>query len=276
MENKTINFRRNGIKKKGVSTASETSSQSGFDVHQLNQLLESLVPVGDTKIANLKGRDKDTFSKVVRIVENTVGTDYYRYVLESFNSHFDANSIMEPGTVKAYCVGCSAITSMSNSFPTCTPLCAGNAPSSEQSSCQFKTFIARKVDSGFILVLLNPSEGRTDNERALVFVDEKYVSGDEIPFSTSELGTLKEHGITEIKVFSHDSTMRNYRLIGERSFNIGELSHPRNPKPIETHVHANRHVNNNNDTMYIGGGILFALFILLLLLFVGYRRRRKA
>lgn len=264
---KTVNFRRSGTKKKGISSGSDTSSQVGFDTHQLNQLLQSLVPVGDTKIANLRGKDKENYSKVVRIVENTVGTDQYRYVLEAFNSHFDANSLMEPGTVKAYCVGCSAITSMSNSFPACTPLCAGNAPSSDQSSCQFKTFLARKVDTGFVLVLLNPTDTGTEGGRGLVFIDEKYVVNDIPPFSNSELGTLRSYGITEIKVFSHDSSMRNYRYVGERPFSIAEFSEPKatNRKVVQ---------EQSTDNLWLGGGIGLLLLFLLIAAFM-YKRRTR-
>ncbi len=217
------------------------------EILEVKNLISSLAEYRNVMIKNLPDDVRANFYIFVKHVNLLHSTKYYDEIRQCINEKFvNANGLI-PGTVGAYTMGC-----MSNNSTPCKVLCAGSAPTNNESTpCDVQVIWALIDDEGFTFYPLNEVESNKAN------INVSYETIGAFPgFTNDEKQKLNNMGINFVKLVNTDS---NNELF-ENHVPLSNIP----TRKVETFVNPESSIN----TSWLW--IIFAFIIIIIVIIVIY------
>ena len=237
-----------------------------IDVGELNTLVSRLRQNSHLYVKSLPrdvGRD---FRQLLTYVSLLHDTKQYLILHNIVSSHFRDVKDIVPGTIGAYCAGCSVDTSFQGDIQGCSAVCAGSMPPKDNdwSFCKNIVVLASFRDEHFYFTISKRGETHESRETAFIFVDfpnRRHFPG----FTEDEKSQLKKLGIKNVYLNGYGKDGRKYSGIENRMVSIDE---------IKTRDYPEDSITKNDNNFSESGLIVFTIVIILLLLFFVWRSRQ--
>nr|QBK89967.1 MAG: uncharacterized protein LCPAC101_02500 [Pithovirus LCPAC101] len=243
------------------------------DIDILNDIVSNLRDHAHYKTDKLPKDVKHNFNQLINLVEILYDTNTYHVLTDIVIKKFSDLDNITPGTVGAYCAGCSVETTFDGSDKSCSSICAGSMPIKGSSDilCKHTVILANKSRKGYNFSMLRSgelsNESSEDNNKGYVFIPHTDI--DEFPgFTKREMRKISHYGIDTVYLYGYDSTGKeHYRLDIKGVYDLKARKSPRG------HVESGSSDVTNNIWLYFI--VLFALLLIGGFLLSNYWRRGR-
>lgn len=176
----------------------------------LHELVDTMRTNANKKVSEMSENELSQFNQLRRYVIILQVNDKYEILYRMIKDKFKDVTTAIPGTVGAFCNGCSINVKNVPGGPSCSPLCAGGlSDKSEPEVCVATVMLAEYVaGTGFMFTSLSKSDPTNENPApAAIYLN--YRTYDDFPgFTETELSSLKKFNIKSIQFmrYSPDGT----------------------------------------------------------------------
>lgn len=188
-----------------------------IDIDILNDIISNLRDYAHYETNKLPKDVKYNFEQLINLVEVLYHTSTYHVLTDAVAKKFGDLKEIIPGTVGAYCAGCSVETTFGGSDKYCSSICAGSMPikGTADNLCQHTVVLANKTKGGYNFNMLRSADihGQSDDENiGYVFIP--HIDIDEFPgFTKREMRNITHYGIDTVYLYGYDQTGKeHYRL----------------------------------------------------------------
>ena len=185
------------------------------DIDILNDIISNLRDHAHYKTDKLPKDVKHNFSQLINLVEILYDTNTYHVLTDAVTKKFSDLDNITPGTVGAYCAGCSVETTFDGYDKSCSSICAGSMPIKGSSDilCKHTVVLANKGKGGYKFSMLRSGElsndSSDDNKKGYVFVPHTDIE-DFAGFSKREMRKISHYGIDTVYLYGYDSTGKEH------------------------------------------------------------------
>lgn len=232
----------------------EIDNSPSINVKVLRDQLDRLSSVKDIPISQLNEGLLDDFTALTYNINSLIGTDGYNLLFKEIQQKFPQNSLVKPGTVAGYFMGCF-IPSNFKYGNNCSLACLTGAPnfydSAEGIPCKKNVYIA-PFDGEYQLTKLSSN---TDDKTAIVYIQPPFHG-----FSKSEVEQLKSDGIDEIVFSYYEDHKKDYYTSDSLGFSKINIRSDTNAS-IKRAAYGIG--SSSNGTSSIGSVLLFVILLLI-------------
>lgn len=234
-----------------------------MDLSEIDALVRRLRQNCNLPVKGLPHSVGKDFRRLLTYVSLLHGTKQYAILHGIVSNHFRNISDIIPGTIGAYCAGCSVKTSFDNDLEGCSAVCAGSMPPKDDdwNFCKNMVLLATYREGKFYFTISKRSETKDGRETAFVFVN--YTDGSDFPgFSDDEKLQLKKLGILNVYLNGYGDDGLKYSGMGNRILAVDEIK--------SRQCDEDSYKNNQNDFSE-SSVIAILLVVIILLLFFAWR-----
>lgn len=227
-----------------------------IDVNDIEVILQKLLPHADKSLKEAPEGELEEITNTVNVLCNT---EYYPALQEVILKYFSCKEVPNPGTLRAYMVGCTMKTDP------CSSVCAGSAPAdSNFSVCPDKVIIALPEKEGHSFTCLNES----NSTRAILYLP--ITSGERFSGLTSQDKIeLEKMGIKEAKIMrsKEDTLIYDYtdieKLLYQEKVNSSPLPSSSLPSPNSPPLISTGETKDYTTWIVIAIAVVIILLLLL-------------
>ncbi len=231
------------------------------DIGHFDKLCRRFKDICDTKIKNLRGRDKEDFNLMVSYVHLLYGTSYYKHFYKKVEKYFSKLDRVIPGTVGGYFGGCLVSTSFEDQ-PGCSAACAGSVPRPKGdegwSFCDKAVVFAEYNGNRYSFSMLKEPEREEDMDPCYLFVEHTDLHDFE-GFSKNEKDELKKMGVDYVHLIGCDEKGTEYVDLYDDVRSVDDIKHRK------------RYWKDSDNSSLGLALILIIIFLFLIVLFFGWR-----
>lgn len=227
-----------------------------LDMDILQDIISNLRDHAHYKTNKLPKDVKHNFDQLIQAVELLYNTNSYHVITDAVAKKFSNLENISPGSIGAYCAGCSIETTFDGNEKSCSSVCAGSMPikGSSDNLCKYNVLLASRNRNGYSFNLLRSSDIDNNNDKKRGYVFIPHTNLEEFPgFTKAEKRKISRYGIDTVYLYGHDES-------GKEHFKLDETDVYELKSRKRKHKEQKSDVNINMSITWI---IIFILFLLI-------------